>query len=222
MIRTHLITVSLTAAVAIPSIAAGQDRAMTVRPESRVVLEGSSNVVDWACRTNAFEATIAVDSGFDPASLIGLAKPISRVTVRIPVRTLKCGHDRMNRDMYRSLRASQFPDIRYVLASYTVKGRAADSSKFTLLTVGDITVAGVTKRVEVPITAERWQGGAKGSGVVRLRMTDFGVRPPVALLGAIRTRNEVEVLFEVVLDRAVVVALTRVTPRGPRPTSARF
>lgn len=215
MIRSRLFSVGLALATAIPSLAAAQERALTVRPESRVLLAGSSNVADWACRTNAFEAKIGMESRFHGASFVSLTKPISKIAVRIPVQSLKCGHKKMNQDLYRTLRATEFPDITYVLSGYTVVP-TADSTTFAALTVGEITVAGVTRRVEVPITAERWQGGARGRGTLKLKMTDFGVKPPVALFGAIRSRNEIEVTFEVLLERNVVVALTR--PNAVWPT----
>lgn len=215
MIRTRLMTASFALAAAIPSIAAGQEGAMTVRPESRVILEGSSNIAGWACRTGAFEATIGAAPRFTSASLVTLSRPLSRVAVRIPVLSLKCGHGRMNQDLYRTLRASEYPDITYVLDSYVVRTPASDSATFAALTVGDITVAGVTRRVEVPITAEPWQGGVRGKGTVKLKMTDFGVKPPVAFFGAIRSRNEIEVTFEVVLERSVVVALARTSAVWP-------
>jgi hypothetical protein len=40
-------------------------------------------------------------------------------------------------------------------------------------------------------------------------MTDVGIKPPTALLGTMRTKNEIKVSFEVLLDKSVVVALTQ-------------
>jgi hypothetical protein len=48
-----------------------------------------------------------------------------------------------------------------------------------------------------------------GTGALKFLMTDFGIKPPVALLGTLRTKNEVEVKFEVLLDKNVIVALTQ-------------
>ena len=82
----------------------------------------------------------------------------------------------------------------------------ADS--FVAITIGEVTVAGKTAKVEIPIVGERKEGGAMtGEGTVKLLMTDFGIKPPVALLGTLRTKNEIEIKFQVLLDKAVVVAL---------------
>ena len=44
---------------------------------------------------------------------------------------------------------------------------------------------------------------------VALKMTDFGIKPPVALLGTLRTRDAISISFDVLLDRSVVVALSQ-------------
>jgi hypothetical protein len=43
-------------------------------------------------------------------------------------------------------------------------------------------------------------------------MTDFGIKPPVALLGTLRTRNKISISFNVLLDKGTVVALSRNEP----------
>ena len=199
-----------TLAVAMTTPAAAQSARMTVRPDSKVILSGSSNVHDWTCKSSNFTATIELDSSYQARPLTELAKPISKVAVTIPVQSLKCGKAKMDENMYKALREPEFPEIRYVLSSYEVDTSLTTRDAFTAKTVGDLTVAGKTVRVEIPITAMRGERGAMtGQGTVNLLMTDFGIKPPVALLGTLRTKNEIQIAFNVLLDRAVVVALTQ-------------
>ena len=203
-----VLTVALAALMAAPL--AAQSTSMTVRPESKVTLAGGSNVHDWACKSSTFQATIELDSTYLAVSLAELQKPIRKVAVTVPVKTLKCGKGKMDENMYKALREPEFPEIKYVLDSYEVDAALTTSDSFAAKTVGTLTVAGAAKQVEIPITALRQTGGTmKGEGALRFLMTDFGIKPPVALLGTLRTKNEVEVKFEVLLDRAVVVALTQ-------------
>ena len=39
-------------------------------------------------------------------------------------------------------------------------------------------------------------GTVKATGVVTIKMTDFGIHPPTAIFGRIKTGNEVKVNFE--------------------------
>jgi hypothetical protein len=195
---------------AIGAHAAAQGTTMTVRPESKVTLAGSSNVHDWACNTSSFNASIELDPTYEIRPLTLLAKPITKVVVNIPVKSLKCGHGKMDDNMYKALRANEFPDIRYVLETYEINKELTTADSFAARTVGELTVAGKTAKVEIPILAERKDGGAmRGAGTLKLLMTDFGIKPPVALLGTLRTKNEIEITFHVLLDKAVVVALTQ-------------
>jgi polyisoprenoid-binding protein YceI len=181
---------------------------MSVQPDSKVTLAGSSNVHDWSCKSSNFQATIELDSNYQTRPMTELTKPITKVAVTVPVTSLKCGNGKMDQNMYKALRASEFPDIQYVLASYVVDAGLATRDGFTAKTLGDLTVAGKTVRVEIPITALRKDGGSMtGEGTLKLLMTDFGIKPPVALLGTLRTKNEIQISFNVLLDKSVVVAL---------------
>jgi polyisoprenoid-binding protein YceI len=210
MTRTQLLLLTASLAAAMSAQAAAQSTKMTVRPESKVTLAGGSNVHDWACNTSSFNASIELDSTYQIEPLTAVAKPITKVVVNIPVKSLKCGHGKMDDNMYKALRANEFPDIRYVLETYEIDKKLTTAESFTAHTIGELTVAGKSAKVEIPIVAERKDGGAmRGEGTVKLLMTDFGIKPPVALLGTLRTKNEIEIKFHVLLDKAVVVALTQ-------------
>lgn len=192
------------------STAAAQGMQMTIRPDSKLSLAGSSNVHDWTCKSGAFVANVEVDAGFMTRPLTQVAQPISKVSVTIPVRTLKCGHAKMDANMYKALSEEKYPAIQYTLDSYTIDRATATADTFIANTVGDLTVAGQTIKVSIPIKAERLLGGAvRGEGTVNLKMTDFGIKPPVALLGTLRTRDAISISFQVLLDRTVVIALSQ-------------
>jgi len=208
MTRTQLLalTASLAAVLSAPGMAQGAK--MIVRPESKVALAGSSNVHDWECTSGTLNAQISLDASYETVPLTEVAKPISRVSVDIPVKTLKCGHGKMDDNMYKALKADQNPDIKYVLESYEIDKTKTTADSFAALTTGELTVAGQTRKVEIPVTAVRGSGGAmKGEGTLNLRMTDFGIKPPVALLGTLRTKDEIKVSFTVLLDKSALVAL---------------
>jgi polyisoprenoid-binding protein YceI len=200
----------LTAAAALTAgVAGAQDvTRMTLRPESKVTLDGNSNVHKWSCSTAAFQADVEMASTYLVLPVNEVPKPITKVSVTIPVTTLKCGNGRMDNNMYKALKADQFPDIRYSLATYELDTTATTADTFLALTTGELTVSGKTIPVQIPITAVRSTSGSiTGEGRVKLLMTDFGIKPPVALLGTLRTKNEIEIAFKVLLDKAAVVAL---------------
>lgn len=206
MTRSKLLTIAVLIAAA-GSSAAAQSAQMTIRPDSKLTLNGSSNVHAWACRSSEFVATVDVDTAFPSHPFNQVARPIQKVSVTIPVKTLKCGHGKMDDNMYKALKADEFKDILYALTSYTID-TGATANAFIARTVGDLTVSGQTIRVEIPVRAERLETGAvRGEGTVNLLMTDVGIKPPTALLGTLRTKNAISISFSVLLDTGTVVAL---------------
>jgi polyisoprenoid-binding protein YceI len=201
----------LTAAmtIAVASTAAAQTK-MTLRPESKVVVAGGSNVHSWSCAATGFTAAIDLDSAYAASPLSVASKPIGKVIVTIPTKSLRCGKDKMDENTWKALRAEEFKEIRYELTTYTLDAAKSTPESFTALTKGRLTVAGTTKEVEMPVTATRLAGGQmQGTGTLQMLMTEVGIKPPVALLGTLRTKDEITISFEVLLDKAVVVALTR-------------
>jgi polyisoprenoid-binding protein YceI len=61
----------------------------------------------------------------------------------------------------------------------------------------DLTIRGVTRRVDIPIELERTADSVVARGSLRLRQTDFGITPFSAAGGAIQVGDELELRFEV-------------------------
>jgi polyisoprenoid-binding protein YceI len=207
MIRTGLF--ALTALMASAPLMA-QGASMSFAPESRIVVAGGSNVHSWSCQGSTFQAAVELDASTLTLPMTELVKPIRKVSITIPVKSLKCGKAKMDENMYKALNAEKYPDITYVLSTYELDKSLSTRDGFTAKTVGELTVAGTTARVEMPISAVRNEAGAiVGEGKLQMKMTDVGIKPPVALLGTMRTKNEIEITFRVLLDKSAMVAATQ-------------
>lgn len=182
--------------------------ALTIQPESEVILHGRSNVNSWSCATSTFQTRFDVDSSARSESG-PRSTSVARLTVTVPVRSLDCGKQRMNENMFRALKADSFPEIRYVLTTYEVDEQLPTADSVSVNSVGELTVAGQTRRVEIQVNGSRDDaGGIRGNGGARLLMTDFGIKPPTALFGAIRTKNSLEV-------KVVIRATTAFVAQNP-------
>lgn len=199
---------AMTVAAAVP--AAAQSAVLTTAPTSKVTVAGGSNVHDWSCSGSKFDATIEMDATSLTQPLGDVGKPILKVVVGIPTTSIKCGKDKMDENMYKALKADQFPTIKYELTQYKLDPSKTTAISFVALTEGQLSVAGTTTTVRMPVTATRRESGQfVGEGTVRMLMTDVGIKPPTALLGTMRTKNEITIAFQVLLDKTVAVALTQ-------------
>src|SRR5262245_50360538 len=199
---TGLATVALAAAL-LPATTFAQDGArpvrLAVRNDSRLWIEGTSNLHSWSCKATTLDAVIDVDSTWTIVSGtegVDYPKLVRRVEVKVPVTGLKCGNGKMDRIMYNALKVDAAPDISYILGSFdAVPGEAKDS--FVFRAAGTLKVAGKENPINIEVRTERLADGTvRAESAVPILMTDYGVKPPTALLGTLRTGNNVTVKFE--------------------------
>lgn len=169
---------------------------LAARPDSRLWLEGTSNIRSWSCRATSLDASIDVSSLASVADPAAIASHVKRVTIKLPVGNLKCGNGRMDRNMYRALKAADDPQTSFISGSFSaIPSREHHAS--TLRTAGTLTVAGENHMLDVEVRTYHMEDGTLiAEGSVPVNMSDFGIVPPTALFGAIRTGNRVTVRFE--------------------------
>ena len=181
---------------------------VSVAPTSKLWIEGTSNIHNWKCEATAMDAAIDVDL---LAATFATASPklLKKVVLKVPVKSLKCGKGKMDDNLYKALNADENTEIRYVLERFEVTpGEGKD--EFTLKTVGTLTLAGVEKKITMDVASTRLVDGTiKAAGTVPVKMTDYGVKPPTAMFGTIKTGDEVKVKFEFTIGPKVVVAFAK-------------
>jgi polyisoprenoid-binding protein YceI len=154
------------------------------------------------------DATIDLDAAAAAQLSVAPPKALKRVEVKVPVKSLKCGHGGMDDNLYKALNADASPTISYILATFeSVPGDVKDA--FTLKTVGSLTIAGKENKIAMDVVATRMPDGTvKATGMVPIKMTDFGIKPPTAIFGRLKTGDDVKVKFELtVLGKAIASAI---------------
>jgi len=204
MRTTRIAVVALLASVA--TAAGAQDTRVNVGSESKLWIEGTSNLHGWSCKATTLDAAIDLDAALAGQIATAPPKALKRVQVKVPVRSLKCGHDAMDNNLYKALKADASADISYILATFeAVPGDMKDT--FTLHTVGSLTVAGSENKIEMDVVASRMpDGSVMAKGLVPIKMTDFGIKPPTAIFGRLKTGNEVKINFELTIGAKAIAA----------------
>ena len=169
--------------IAAISAAAGT---VSLEPNSTLVIDGTSTVRDYRCAAGTMESTITTQAG---TSIDGLVEA-ARVT--IPVAQLECGNGKMNDHMRKALQAKDHPNVIFELTSYTVNGADA-------VLVGELTIAGTTKPIEMPATIQDEDGALRVQASKQINMSEWGVKPPSLMLGTLKVRDAVTINFDVSL-----------------------
>jgi hypothetical protein len=207
--KFFLIPLFAIAAWATPALAqSSNDVSLELRPGSELSFEGTSTLHGFHCKTTAIRATVQVDAAYSEARLSELRRPLKTIEVVIPVKSLSCGSKGLEENMRKTLKADLYPDIRYELSTYQIPTTSITENGFALQAVGKVTIAGKQNTVEMLITADRLSdGNAKATATQPLLMTDFGIKPPVFMLGTLRTGNKVVVSFKLVASPRALAML---------------
>ena len=194
--RKTLLTVSaLLAAVATAGAQSASAIRLRLDPASELTIEGTSSLHAWHCKTNKINAYVDVDPGYTK-DLTKIARPIASVKVNIVVKTLTCGNEQMDRNMYGTLKADENQLIKYTLSGYDILDGTASPSSFAAKTSGTLVVAGQEKPIAMKISAERLSDGkAVARGEQTLLMSDFAIKPPNFMFGTLKVGDEIKVKF---------------------------
>lgn len=156
-----------------------------------VTIHGTSNLHSWKekVETVSGEAIIHLndDGSFD----------LNTMTVRMDVRSIKSEKGTvMNNNTYKALKGNENPQIIFTL-SFPVQSIPVKSDHQFISAKGNLSIAGITKAVDIKVSVllqEHQKLFFEGSQT--LRMTDYNIKPPVAILGTLKTGNEITINFK--------------------------
>ena len=164
--------------------------AKVVLAESKLKVLGTSNVHDWEIEAKGMngKATMTIDAGD--------LKSIKNLDFAVEVEQLKSGKSGMDNNTFKALNSKTYKTINYKLVSVT-KITEISAGNFTVETQGDLTISGVTKRINQTFTVKLIGKKMVFTGKQKIDMTVYGVEPPKALMGTIKTGKDVTVDFKV-------------------------
>lgn len=176
---------------------------VTVLPESRIWLEGSSNVIDFSCNLRSLSGigflgdTAKPRDGAHPHDTIG-------ISMMLPVEELDCGKRAMNSDLRNALKHDIHPNIAFALEGVGFEDDKIqrDGEWLIFEVFGELTVAGIPRHISLKVRGQPQPPNQfRVVGEYTIDMIDFQVEPPVALMGLVKADRYVTIHFDVHLLR---------------------
>jgi len=163
---------------------------------SKLKLDGTSTIHDWTVESRLIAGNVEFDSGFNldqPAP----GKVNARCVVTMLVRQLKSDSTKMDSVMYEHIKQKDHPRIEYRLTEMTLKeAPKTPDAPFLFDTQGELAVAGVTNKVQMPVSMTRvGKDKLKFTGSTAVKMSSFSIQPPT-LIGILSTGDDVKISFE--------------------------
>lgn len=160
-----------------------------------LLVTGTSTLHDWEITVEEKSGTLALDtSGELPA--------LQRLDLKIVAESLKSGKGSMDRNTYNALNTDDHKDIRFRMKRMlSLDPVQSPGRQYKAVLGGTLTVAGQSKEIDLECFLTIESGRVLIKGSEPLRMTDYGIEPPKALLGTIKTGDEIEIHFNTVWTR---------------------
>lgn len=155
----------------------------TVSESSKMVVEGTSNVRDWGVDVDEIEGKF----------IMGEAT-IEMIEFSVLTETFKGHINGMNKHIQKAIKQKEYPELTFRLNEVeSFDGKSAVIN-------GNLTVAGVTQLIKVEGQVEKVDKGFEIKGEKLLRMTDFDIEPPKAMLGTVKAADEIKVTFDIIIS----------------------
>jgi polyisoprenoid-binding protein YceI len=204
--RTNMKTrtlLTLTAAVFAIALVSGQASAQRVsfniQPGSELSLNGTSTLHSYECSAESLAGTIVCDTA--TLAKTSTDSTVLNANVKIPVKGLHNSSDGLTKNMAEALKGDDYPVISFVLTQCSAAPDSAGKPGVRNIDAkGNLTIAGKTLPIEIPVSLSRADSGAyRLQGTRDLLMTDYGVDPPSFMFGVMKTNPKVVITFNLKL-----------------------
>lgn len=159
---------------------------------SKLSVSGTSSLHDWEIVANTQNGIINVSH----ASHL----EINKLKIEIQAESLKSGKRGMDKNTYKALKTEKFKNIIFVLTeTNSIVGLGGEN--YEVKANGNLTVSGVTKNVTLDFNLNLKTNTITIKGEKTIKMTDYNIEPPKALLGTITTGDEITINFNTILEK---------------------
>lgn len=160
-----------------------------VQDQSKLTVQGTSSVHDWEMAAEGISCDL--QATYNDGKLI----TIDEVRFVCLAEKILSDNSIMDNKTHDALQADDHPKITFEMKS--IESLNQTGSNFSGVIVGNLTIAGYTKRVQVKFNGTAHNNlSLQVKGVVSLKMSDFKIDPPTAMLGALKTGDEVSLHYD--------------------------
>lgn len=153
-------------------------------PKPYLIISGTSTLHDW-------EMPSSTATGFMVAKEMGgKLTEIKSLTINMPAESIKSGKKGMDKKAYEALKTDKNKNVEFDLKS-------ASKSGDTWTLVGTFKIAGTTKQVTIKAKETTLSGSYGLSGSYAFKLTEYNIEPPKAMMGTIKTGDDVKISFNV-------------------------
>jgi hypothetical protein len=151
---------------------------------------GTSNLHSWSME----DKDVSCSARFTYAADKVIPAALASLSFTFPVHGLTSGRSGMDSKAYDAMKAKDSGSISFTATASTITPGTGNA--FEVKSDGNLTIAGVTRPVVLRAACEvKADGVVSCTGTDVLKMSDYQIRPPTYMLGALRTANTLKIAF---------------------------
>ena len=155
-----------------------------------ITINGTSNLHNWNERIEKISGKSDVRQASDKSL------SIQTLNIVVQVNSLKSDESGMISRTFKALKGDRYPEITLMLTE-PVANIPYGANAYPAYAKGRLTIAGVTRSIIIPVKITLNEDKKIIiDGTQQIKMTDYGIDPPTALLGMLKTRDIVTINFK--------------------------
>jgi polyisoprenoid-binding protein YceI len=166
--------------------------------KSDLKVKGTSTLHDWHMNAENFDCAVKASNAKN--KLI-----IQKVSFSCNTNSLKSENSIMDKKAWDALKAKDFKTIHFEsneLNEFSLQDKKVEG-KF----VGELDLSGVKRKIIIPFKGEVDElGNYKITGEIAVKMSEFGIEAPTALMGSIKTGDEIKIVYDINFNQSTAIS----------------
>lgn len=159
---------------------------------SELEVQGTSSLHDWEITAEEQSGDAEIENSEDFT--------IKTLSFSVKAESLKSGKSGMDKNTYKALNTNKYKTIDFNLTSVSKIEKISENS-FKATVKGDLTISGSKQSISLTLNLKLDGSKLLVEGEKPLKMTDFGIEPPKALLGTIKTGDAIKIIFKSIYNK---------------------
>jgi polyisoprenoid-binding protein YceI len=184
--KTFLLVANLILAASFTSNA----QTLKINPKlSSITILGTTNVHDYETKVTQFNAEVVLSG----------TNQVQSMVLSIPVKSIRSKEKLMDTKTYEAFNSETYPTISFKMTE--VNSFQLTNTDVLVSVTGNLTMNGTTKKITLKPAGKVIKPGVyEFKGAMALKMTDFKMKPPTAMMGMMKVGDGITLKYSVVFE----------------------
>lgn len=184
--KTFLLVTNLILAASFTSNA----QTLKINPKlSSITILGTTNVHDYETKVTQINAEVVLSG----------TNQVQSMVLSIPVKSIKSKEKLMDTKTYEAFNSETYPTINFKMTE--VNSFQLTNTDVLVSVTGNLTMNGTTKKITLKPAGKVIKPGVyEFKGAMALKMTDFKMKPPTAMMGMMKVGDGITLKYSVVFE----------------------